>query len=161
MEIYLLRHGDAEDSLRIPDGERSLTGEGRKKLGRILLRARDAGAGASLILSSPLRRALETAELAAGLLGTQAQIMKTNALLPEAAPNEVWAEIRTHRDERQLLLAGHEPLLSQAAAYLLGAPAAQIEMRKGSLARIDLEQSGPQPHGVLRWLLSAELAGRE
>ena len=159
MEIYLLRHGEAEESLRIPDAERSLTAEGRRKLGGVLLRARAGGAGASLILASPLRRALETAELAAGILGTEAPIVKTNALVPDAAPAEVWDEIRIHRDEGQLLLAGHEPLLSQVIGYLLGEPGAQIEMRKGSLARVDLEGTGSQPRGVLRWLLTAGLAG--
>jgi phosphohistidine phosphatase len=158
MEIYLLRHPDAEESLRIPDEERSLTAEGRRKLGAVLLRARAAGAGASLILASPLRRAVETAELAAGILGTRAPLVKTNALLPGAAPTEVWDEIHVHRDEGQLLLAGHEPLLSQVIAYLLGTPSAQIDMKKGSLARVDLDQSGPAPRGVLRWLLPPQLA---
>ena len=159
MEIYLLRHGEAEESLRIPDAERSLTPEGRRKLGAVLLRARSAGAGASLILSSPLRRAVETAELAAGLLNARTPILKTNALLPEAEPAEVWDEIRVHRDEGQLLLAGHLPVLSLAIAYLLGAPSAQIEMRKGSLARVDLDQFGHAPRGALRWLLPPGLAG--
>jgi phosphohistidine phosphatase len=158
MEIYLLRHGDAEESLRIPDEERSLTPEGRRKLGAVLLRARAAGAGASLILASPLRRAVETAELAAGLLNTRAPLVKTNALLPEAAPAEVWDEIRVHRDEGQLLLAGHEPVLGQVIAYLLGVPSAQIDMKKCSLARVDLEQFGHAPRGVLRWLLPPQLA---
>ncbi len=159
MEIYLLRHGDAEESLRIPDEERSLTPEGRRKLGDVLLRARDAGAGASLILSSPLRRAVETAELAAEILGTRAQIRKTNALLPDATPAEVWDEIHTNRMEPQILLAAHEPLLSQTLAFLLGAAPAQIEMKKGSLARVDIEQFGAEPRGVLRWLLTPQLAG--
>lgn len=159
MEIYLLRHGEAEESLRIPDAERSLTPEGRRKLGAVLLRARSAGAGASLILSSPLRRAVETAELAAGLLNARTPILKTNALLPEAEPAEVWDEIRVHRDEGQLLLAGHLPVLSLAIAYLLGAPSAQIEMGKGSLARVDLERFGSAPRGALRWLLPPGLAG--
>ena len=158
MEIYLLRHGDAEESLRIPDEERSLTAEGRRKLGAVLLRARAAGAGASWILASPMRRAVETAELAAGLLNTRAPILKTNALLPGAAPAEVWDEIHVHREEGQLLLASHEPLLSQAIAYLIGAPSAQIEMKKSSLARVDLDRFGHEPRGVLRWLLPRQLA---
>lgn len=158
MEIYLLRHGEAEESPRIPDEERSLTPEGRRKIGAVLLRARAAGAGASLILASPLRRAVETAELAAAILDTQAPVLKTNALLPGAEPAEVWDEIRRHRDESQLLLAGHEPLLSQVTAFLLGAPSARIEMKKGTLARLDLDCFEPAPRGVLRWLLTAEVA---
>jgi phosphohistidine phosphatase len=159
MEIYLLRHGEAEESLRIPDEERSLTPEGRRRLGNVLLRARDAGVGASLILSSPLRRAVETAELAAGILGTSAQIRKTDALRPDAAPAEVWDAVHINRGEDQLLLAAHEPLLSQAVAFLLGTPAAQIDMKKGSLARVDIDQFGSEPRGVLRWLLTPQLAG--
>ena len=158
MEIYLLRHGEAEESLRIPDAERSLTSAGRRKLGDVLLRARQGGAAPALILSSPLRRAMETAELAAGILGTRESVQKSNALIPEAAPAEVWGEIRVHRDAERLLLTGHEPLLSQAAAYLIGAPSAQIEMRKGSLARIDVDPFSPEPRGVLLWLLTAELS---
>ena len=68
-------------------------------------------------------------------------------------------EIRVHRDEGQLLLAGHLPVLSLAIAYLLGAPSAQIEMGKGSLARVDLERFGSAPRGALRWLLPPGLAG--
>ncbi len=156
MEIYLLRHGDAEDSLRIPDEERSLTPTGRRKVGAVVMRARAAGAGAALILSSPLRRAVETAELSADLL--EAPVEKTDALLPDAAPSEVWDEIRIHRDRGRVLLVGHEPLLSQVAAYLIGAPSAQVEMKKATLARVDLDQFGPEPRGVFRYLLPADLA---
>lgn len=157
MELYVLRHGEAEGSLGIRDEERALTPEGRRKLGAVLVRARAAGAGASLILSSPLRRAVETAELAGQILGARAPILKTKALTPDGAPAEVWDEIRRHGDEGQLLLAGHEPLLSQVVAYLVGAPSAQVEMRKGSLARIDLDRVGREPRGTLRWLLTADL----
>ncbi|HOL73069.1 MAG TPA: histidine phosphatase family protein [Bryobacteraceae bacterium] len=160
MEVYLLRHGEAEESFRIPDEERSLTPAGRRGLGDVLLRARAAGAGASLILASPLRRAVETAELAAEILGTHARILTTDALRPDAVPAEVWDAIRTNSGENQILLAGHEPLLSQAIAFLLGAPAAQIDMRKGSLARVDIDQFGSEPRGVLRWLITPQLAAQ-
>ena len=159
MEIYLLRHGDAEGSLSIPDAERSLTPEGRRKLSAVLLRARAAGAAAGLILASPLRRARETAELAAGILGVRAPVLTTNALLPDAEPAELWDELRVHRDEPQVLLAGHEPLLSQTVAYLLGAPQAAVDMKKATLARVDLNQFGAAPRGLLRWLLPPPLAG--
>jgi phosphohistidine phosphatase len=62
-----------------------------------------------------------------------------------------------HRDARQVLLAGHEPLFGRLAAYLAGAAAAQVEMRKAALARIDIDRFDPEPRGVLRWLLPPEL----
>ena len=64
MQIYLLRHVIAEDAKPgHPDSERPLTAEGRDKLRRVLKRARTADLDPSLILSSPYRRALETAEI--------------------------------------------------------------------------------------------------
>ena len=69
MEIYLLRHGIAADAKPgQSDASRALTEEGREKLARVLGRAGKAGMSPSLILSSPLRRAIETAEVAAQTL---------------------------------------------------------------------------------------------
>ena len=66
MEIYLLRHGLAEDQAPAGrDGDRRLTDEGRTKLHRVMARAHTAGVNPALILSSPLVRAMQTAEIAA------------------------------------------------------------------------------------------------
>jgi phosphohistidine phosphatase len=159
MEIYLLRHGIAED--RSPtgaDADRRLTEEGRQKLRRVLDRARAAKVQPTLILTSPLVRAVQTAELAAEVLDVSGSLVKTAALVPEASPQEVWREIRGHRNQESILLAGHEPLFSAATAYLLGAPSLQIEFKKGALVRIDMERLAGEPQGVLQWLLPPKLA---
>ena len=159
MEIYLLRHGIAED--RAPSGgdaARRLTEEGRQKLRRVLERAHGAKVQPSLILTSPLVRAVQTAEMAAKILGYSGALMQTKALAPEASPEEVWSEIRGHRDEEAVLLAGHEPLFSAATAYLLGCPTLQFDFKKGGLARIDMDQVSGEPRGVLQWVLTAKLA---
>ena len=81
MQIYLLRHGIAEDAAPgRPDSERALTEEGRDKLRRVLRRARSADAAPSLILSSPYRRALETAALAAEMLSYPGRIVETRVV---------------------------------------------------------------------------------
>jgi phosphohistidine phosphatase len=99
MEIYLLRHGIAENHAPTgKDADRRLTDEGREKLHRVLERARKAGVSPSLILSSPLKRALETAEIAAQELGYEAEILRSPALTPDSSPPSVWAEIRTHKN---------------------------------------------------------------
>jgi phosphohistidine phosphatase len=157
MEIYILRHGIAEEAQAgKPDSERALTEEGRHKLRQVLERAATAGAEPTLILSSPYRRAVETARLASQLLEC-GEMLKTQALLPNSAPEDVWQEIRTHRQEKSLLLAGHEPLLSQVAAYLLGAPGMQIDMKKAGLLRIDQDGFHGPPRGVLKWMLTPRL----
>ncbi len=158
MEIYLLRHGIAEDHAATGrDADRRLTDEGRAKLRRVLERAHQAGVRPSLILSSPLRRALETAEIAARELGYEGKLLRTPALTPESSPQQVWDAVREHRDESPILLAGHEPLFSATVAYLLGSTHAMVHFRKGALARIDVQGTGPTPAGVLQWMLTAKL----
>jgi phosphohistidine phosphatase len=155
MEIYILRHAIAEE--RRPgrsDQDRALTDEGRRKLRPVLERARAAGVAPSLVLTSPYVRAVQTAEMAAEALGYKGTIVRTGGLVPEA----VWREIRDHRDEKAILLAGHEPLLSEIGGYLLGVPALAIDLKKGALLRLDVDGSTREPHGTLQWLLTPKLA---
>jgi phosphohistidine phosphatase len=160
MEIYLLRHGIAENSRPgMKDSDRALTGEGREKLKRVLARARAAGVKPGVILSSPYRRALETAEIAAQSLGYRDKIVETAALVSDAAPQQVWEELRARRDEPSILLASHEPLTSATLAFLLGCPALTVDMKKAAVARIDCDRFGPDPNGVLKWLLTPATAG--
>ena len=133
MLIYLLRHGIAEDATGTQsDSERALTPEGKKKLREVLRTAsRAVSVTAALILSSPYRRALETAKLATDELGYRRRhTSPPRQLLPGAAPHQVWEELRVHRDSESLLLAGHEPLFSSLGAYLLGTPEVQIDFEK-------------------------------
>src|SRR3954454_14807734 len=120
MQIYLLRHGIAEDAKPgRPDAERALTSEGRDKLRRVLKRAKAADLDPTVILSSPFRRALETAAAAADVLAYKGEIVRTRALEPESSPFDVWEEIRARKDETAILLASHEPLMSSMVAFLL------------------------------------------
>jgi phosphohistidine phosphatase len=159
MEIYLLRHGIAED--RSPgggDAARRLTDEGREKLRAVLERARRANVKPSLMLTSPLVRAVQTAEMAAEILRYTGALLQTDALLPESAPQAVWREIQSHRDEDSVLLAGHEPLFSATTAYLLNSPTLRIDFKKAGLSRIDMDRVSGEPRGVLQWLLVPKLA---
>jgi len=159
MQIYLLRHGIAEDySPTGKDADRRLTADGKRKLAAVLKLASAAGVKPSLILSSPLVRARQTAEMAAKELNCKEEILETRTLEPGGDPEEVWAEIRLYRDKPQLLLAGHEPLFSRLGAFLLNAPALEIDFKKGALLRVDCESLGPRPRGILKWFLAPRLA---
>jgi len=160
MEIYLLRHAIAENARPgQPDAERALTAEGRDKLRRVLKCARAAGVKPSAILSSPYRRALETAAAAKEALGCEGEVERTQALVPDASPHDVWEEIRSRKSESGILLAGHEPHMSALAAFLLGAPALQVDMKKAALVRVDCDRFGPQPQGILKWMITPGTAG--
>ncbi len=160
MQIYLLRHGIAEDGRPgRPDSERALTEEGRDKLRRVLKRARQSIGVPGLVLSSPYRRALETADVAAEVLGYEGKVVRTRALVPDSSPFDAWEEIRSHSTERSILLASHEPLMSSMVAFLLDSPALQVDMKKAALVRVDCERIGPEPGGVLKWMLTPAVTG--
>src|SRR5579884_3785801 len=99
MEIYLLRHGIAEDPAPgTTDADRALTAEGRKKLRTVMDAAFDAGVCPALVITSPLRRAVQTAEIAIDVLEYKGDLLRSRVLRPEAEPQDVWEEIRLHRD---------------------------------------------------------------
>jgi phosphohistidine phosphatase len=158
--IYILRHGIAEDApAGGSDAARALTQEGKQKLRKVLACARQAGVGPSLILSSPLKRAVQTAEIAVEVLNVKREIVQTAALAPSGSLQRVWNEVHA-QDADELLIAGHEPLLGRFVAFLLRCPALRVQLKKGALVCIDIETVGPEPHGVLRWMLTPKLAGQ-
>ena len=158
MEIYLLRHGIAEDqSPTQQDAHRALTNEGAARLREVLITVYKAGNSPQLILTSPYVRARQTAEIAREILRVESDIMESQALTPMAQPREAWDEIRALRSEQSILLASHEPLTGQLLGFLLGVPGLQVEFKKGAIARVDLHGFGPTPRGVLKWFLTAKL----
>jgi len=154
MEIYLFRHGIAEDGEPgQPDSARQLTDEGRRRTADVMKLARRSGVRPSLILTSPYVRARQTAQIAADELGYKDPVSDIDSLVPHSSPEKVWSDIRGFENEAAILLAGHEPLLSRMVAYLLNSPALRVEMKKAALVRVDLESIGAAPHGILRWMI--------
>src|SRR5215469_15861684 len=157
MNIYILRHGVAENrELGMPDAERHLTKQGKRELRAVLQQARTAGVAPQTILTSPLARALETARIAAEELNCQ-NVVEIKELAPGVAPPQLWREIRARHRAKDLILVGHEPQLSRVAGFLLESPLA-IDLKKGALMKIAVEENQGPPRGVLKWLLTPKLA---
>ena len=160
MQVYLLRHGIAEEGgLTVNDAERSLTNEGRRKLRHVLAHVADSGIKPDLIISSPIKRAQQTAEIARSCLKCSQDVLLTRALVPGSTPESVWDEIRVHSGQESLLLVGHNPLFSHLAGYLLGSENLQVDFKKGAVMCLEFESTGRKPEGTLRWYLTARLAG--
>lgn len=160
MQLYILRHGIAEEqSSAKEDSKRALTQEGVRRLREVLRLAEKADVFPAVVLSSPYLRATQTAEIAMDLLGSREPLVETAALVPHSDPESVWEEIRTHQEEDQVMLVGHEPLLSQLVLYLLGCPGLRIDLKKAALVRIDIEGFAREPRGILKWMLVPTLAG--
>jgi|SRR5690349_19698589 phosphohistidine phosphatase len=161
MQVYVLRHGIAEEERSgLSDADRALTQDGRRKLSHTLQTASQADVRPTLVLTSPLRRAVQTAEIAQEVFKYSGELVQTQALLPNSSVHQVWNEIRVHADEPGIVLVGHNPQFTELAGYLLGAPELHMDIKKGSLLRIDFESLSSQPKGILRWFLIAKLALR-
>ena len=156
MELYLLRHGTAAHGAG-KDADRPLTAEGKAEVSAVAARARAAGVKPDAILSSPLRRAIETAKLAAAALGYDGKIEQTRALEPERPAEDVWEEIVARAGAEQILLASHQPLMGDLLSWLLNSPYTCAEFKKGALARVDVEPTASRPRGVLVWLITPRL----
>jgi len=154
MEIYLMRHGIAEEGgTGQPDSTRRLTPEGRDRTADVLNLAGQTGVRPDLILSSPYIRAMETARIAQEELSVREPIVDFPAIVPFGNPESVWNELRDYAQYRALLLTSHEPLVGQLAAYLLNAPSLRIDVKKASIIRIDFASMTASPHGILRWMM--------
>lgn len=165
MQLYLLRHGIAGqhgDPHYPNDDERPLTKKGRKKITDEVAGLQDLGVNPDLILSSPLTRAKETAEIVAEGLGRRDCLVIYDGLAAQTPTEDLLAAIesyltvaqREQLETLQVMLVGHEPNLSQAAAELSGG-LGEIWLRKGGLIRVDLDAL-QSPRGTLRWLLEPE-----
>jgi len=157
MQIFLLRHGIARPaSPGSTDADRSLTPEGEQQVRR-LARSTVSQMRKAAIVSSPYRRAQQTAQIVADELGGNPDCFLSSALTPESSVLDAWAEIRAHRNGESLLVVGHEPLFSALTAFLLGFPALEIEFSPATLACVTIEEFTAQPRGLLRWVLAARL----
>ncbi len=155
MEIWILRHAKAEEGgPDTPDEERALTPGARKRMRAAARTIARLEPKFDAILTSPLRRARQTAEPVARALDQREDLIETDALSPGADPQEILREIEKRRMKR-VLLVGHMPHLGRLLGYLLtGRSNAHMEMKKGALARIEFERATPKPPGTLTLLLT-------
>jgi phosphohistidine phosphatase len=154
MIIYLLRHGDAVDSPRLNDNERPLSDFGQRQAEAVGMYLKSTAAGISLILSSPLLRAQQTAEAVQREL-ENISIQTTESLHSSSDPQEILRELRKAR-QRSVLLVGHEPHLSRTVSLLLwGDARSRVEMRKCSLACVAIPDPIEEGRGVLQWLIDS------
>jgi phosphohistidine phosphatase len=152
--LYFLRHGKAGHPRAVADDERRLTEAGVAALRAAAPLWRRLNLRPDVVISSPLPRAAETAELfVAGLE------RGTVTLDPRLAPGASWREMgqamAAFPDARRVMFVGHEPDLSTAVEDLTGA--SSVRLRKGGLACIEF-YGAPEPDtGELAWLLDPDL----
>lgn len=151
-EIYLVRHGiAAERGKDWPDDtQRPLTHKGVARMKDVTAGLKDLGVTLDLILTSPLLRARQTAEVLHEGLGCATALEETTLLAPGGRPADLIDHLRSHKKAGHVALVGHEPDLGQLAAFLIGAKAPLV-FKKGGVCRIDFEKFPPVPPGQLHW----------
>ena len=157
MEVYLLRHAPAEARRpHITDRQRRLTARGKEQLDAVVRGLRKLRVRPDEVLASPYRRAWDTAVAACRALNPSKQPVELPDLVPGGNVSRIWMELRKYAPSRSVMLVGHEPLLSEFAAFLLNTPSLSINLKKTGLIRIDLGTvQVNRPGGTLRWLLTA------
>jgi len=143
VQVFLIRHAAAVDeTLELRDPHRHLTPEGREQARRLGDRLRWHDCAPTQVWTSPLARALQTAELVAFAMQSDVCVEVLPALAPDGAPRDVVAAVRALAPGAAVMLVGHEPSLSAIGALLVGA--ADFEgLAKAQAARI--------VDGALRW----------
>lgn len=154
--LYFLRHGLADRSAfhGTDDRLRPLTPTGRRRLHRAGRNLAQAGWRPDLILTSPLVRAVQTAEIVAGEADLLDCLEVEDSLACGFGLQDLRQLLAGRREAREMALVGHEPDFSTVVWALTGGtdPVSRIVFKKGCLARVDLLDE-EEPAGELAWLI--------
>ncbi len=157
MNLYLMRHADAgiRRENAILDEKRALIKEGKEQC---VLMARTLSAlkvQVDAIVSSPLKRCLQTAQFIGTEIGYEANVEIAASLAPGADYADFLEMLSKYSDREGILAVGHNPNVFQFLGRLItGNGGAGVRMRKGSIARIDLARHPPRLH----WLIDPRMA---
>lgn len=157
MNLYLMRHANAGLARGNPliDAKRGLIKEGKDQcmlMGRLLGTLK---VQVDVIVSSPLKRCLQTAQFVGTELGYEARVEVNAALGPDADFPTFQRLLEKYADRDDVLMVGHNPnLFNFLGRIITGNGAAGVRMRKGSVVRIDMSKHPP----LLQWLVDPRMA---
>ncbi len=161
MTLFVVRHAIAQDPAPGQrDATRAVTDLGRTRARLVLSHARRVGVRPTTLLSSPYKRAIETARIAHEELALTAPPVEISALVPYVSVTSLWNELRTYVRDGDLMVVGHNPQLSLLVSWLLGARGDALWLKKSGLVRLTLDSAGMQPHASLEWLMTPRSVGR-
>jgi phosphohistidine phosphatase len=157
-ELYLIRHGVAEERGESwpDDSKRPLSEDGMVRMRKSMRGFARMGLTIDVILTSPLVRTRQTAEIVAAALDPRPSIVAVESLAPDGAHAAILADLEKHGKKTCIGIVGHEPGIGELAARLLGSRHA-IEFKKGAICRIDVDELPPGGPGELRWFMPPKL----
>jgi phosphohistidine phosphatase len=164
VELYLIRHADAlalgERGIT-DDSERPLSEQGENQVRTLAQGLLRKGISLDGIVSSPLVRARQTADLLVrNWSTTPMEVEVSDTLSPDARPGKLARYLRKLGGQN-LAAIGHIPHLPSFAAWLIGGKKAQIDMGKAGVACISCPAEPSKGSGTLRWLVTLDWFGGE
>ncbi len=158
MKCIFFRHGIAveQEEWNGQEQDRPLTDKGVKRTGQSGRGLRNLSVTPTHLLTSPLLRARQTADILHGLFRPRPAVHISDDLSPGAAPEKLCSLLATLPVDSVVICIGHEPHLSLAAAFLLtGKPGAWLSLKKAGACLIRLEEAARPAKGLLEWWLTA------
>ena len=145
MELIIVRHAIAEEKEEfakkgLEDQLRPLTLKGRKRMQKVSLRLRDFIKEVDVIVSSPLTRARQTAEILSQIY-FETKVLEAPELVPHSPPQAFvkWLRMQA-RTYKKVVIVGHEPHLGTLASYLLsGTTESFIDLKKSGVMVLKME----------------------
>lgn len=157
MIIYFLRHASAGESMVNPkkDEKRGLDQEGIEQCGYIGRGLAAIDAHVDVVISSPLKRASQTASLVGNEMGYEGKLQIENALRPGAVFADFSRMIEKYAKLESIMVVGHNPNLSQFLGTVISESGceAAIDLKKGAVARVDMRRSS----GSLLWCVTPKV----
>lgn len=164
MRLLIMRHGIATplDEHIKDDAQRPLTADGRDKTWRAVAGLRAAGESPNLIATSPLLRAVETAQLAHKVYGDKPKAPRLEIWpeLEHAEAAAMWRRLKRESSGATILVVGHEPGLSRlVVAALTGSPTGfTLDFKKAAVCALDISFRGDAaPQAILLWHVAPRL----
>lgn len=159
MDLYVLRHGVAVDrgSPDYPsDYDRPLTPGGIRRMTRQVKGLNALGIALDAIVTSPLVRALETAEIVHAGLRSSGRLVRSDALAPGGSPSDLMGELSSgYPRDGSVMVVGHEPYLSSLVSVLVAeGPGSLIRLRKGGLCKLRVPSPRYGRCGWIEWFMT-------
>jgi phosphohistidine phosphatase len=156
--IYLVRHASAGQPLNNPkkDEKRPLDEDGIDQCGFIGRALAALNAQPDVIVSSPLKRATQTASLIGNELGYEGKLQLESALRPEASFAEFRRVLERYAKYEAIMAVGHNPSITEFLARLIAKSGseAQVDFKKGAVARVETIRHA----AMLNWFLTPRIA---
>jgi phosphohistidine phosphatase len=163
MDLFIIRHAwaaERSDTDFPDDSLRPLTERGCARFAGMVQSLVPRGLKPELIMTSPMVRCVQTAEILAKAVGGKAKVMHRKELLPGGDPKHLLASTEKHASRLgQVAWVGHAPDVGHLVAALIGLDNGWLNLKKGAIAALGFPGSPELGRGELQWLVTAKILG--